>query len=320
MHRLTRPYLNVALARQTAFNNQLVALLSLLVSQVTAPASARSTQSGAPLRRRRGQAGRALERQLFAGDAQAEALLARLQRIVEEQSRAGAALARRGGEVAAVARRAGARPTWPSKTCTGGRATRSSAGSRSICRTSGSRSARGRRCWTSAAAAASSSSSAARPACRPAAWTSIPRWSPSAGSGGWTSPRPTALALPARAARRRPRGHPAEPGHRAPGPRPADRAGGAVRREARPRRRARSPRRSTPRRLSTFAGAFYVDLTHTKPVHPEAARFLWRWAGLGDVADPLPLARGPRAAAGAAARRDGRAGRRRARSTATSRA
>jgi O-antigen chain-terminating methyltransferase len=38
-----------------------------------------------------------------------------------------------------------------------------------------------------------------------------------------------------------------------------------------------------PQSLITFAGAFYVDLTHTKPVHPEAARFLWRWAGLGEV-------------------------------------
>ena len=38
-----------------------------------------------------------------------------------------------------------------------------------------------------------------------------------------------------------------------------------------------------PQTLSTFAGAFYVDLTHNKPVHPEAARFLWRWAGLGEV-------------------------------------
>jgi len=38
-----------------------------------------------------------------------------------------------------------------------------------------------------------------------------------------------------------------------------------------------------PQTLSTFAGAFYVDLTHNKPVHPEAARFLWRWAGLGEI-------------------------------------
>lgn len=38
-----------------------------------------------------------------------------------------------------------------------------------------------------------------------------------------------------------------------------------------------------PQSLSTFAGAFYVDLTHVKPIHPEAARFLWRWAGFADV-------------------------------------
>lgn len=38
-----------------------------------------------------------------------------------------------------------------------------------------------------------------------------------------------------------------------------------------------------PQCLSTFAGAFYLDLTHNKPIHPEAARFLWRWAGLSDV-------------------------------------
>ncbi len=38
-----------------------------------------------------------------------------------------------------------------------------------------------------------------------------------------------------------------------------------------------------PQCLSTFAGAFYLDLTHNKPIHPEAARFLWRWAGLSQV-------------------------------------
>lgn len=38
-----------------------------------------------------------------------------------------------------------------------------------------------------------------------------------------------------------------------------------------------------PQCLSTFASAFYLDLTHEKPIHPEAARFLWRWAGLGGV-------------------------------------
>jgi O-antigen chain-terminating methyltransferase len=38
-----------------------------------------------------------------------------------------------------------------------------------------------------------------------------------------------------------------------------------------------------PQCLTTFSGAFYLDLTHVKPIHPEAARFLWRWAGLGQV-------------------------------------
>lgn len=38
-----------------------------------------------------------------------------------------------------------------------------------------------------------------------------------------------------------------------------------------------------PQCLTTFSGAFYLDLTHIKPIHPEAARFLWRWAGLGQV-------------------------------------
>ena len=38
-----------------------------------------------------------------------------------------------------------------------------------------------------------------------------------------------------------------------------------------------------PASLSTFGSAFYLDLTHIKPIHPEAARFLWRWAGLGEV-------------------------------------
>ena len=38
-----------------------------------------------------------------------------------------------------------------------------------------------------------------------------------------------------------------------------------------------------PQCLTTFSGAFYLDVTHIKPIHPEAARFLWRWAGLGQV-------------------------------------
>ncbi|KIX13637.1 class I SAM-dependent methyltransferase [Dethiosulfatarculus sandiegensis] len=38
-----------------------------------------------------------------------------------------------------------------------------------------------------------------------------------------------------------------------------------------------------PQCLSTFSGAFYLDMTHQKPIHPEAARFLWSKAGLGQV-------------------------------------
>ncbi len=38
-----------------------------------------------------------------------------------------------------------------------------------------------------------------------------------------------------------------------------------------------------PQSLSTFAGAFYVDLTHVRPVHPEGARFLWEIVGFKNV-------------------------------------
>ena len=38
-----------------------------------------------------------------------------------------------------------------------------------------------------------------------------------------------------------------------------------------------------PACLTTFCGAFYLDITHQNPIHPEAARFLWQWAGLKDV-------------------------------------
>lgn len=38
-----------------------------------------------------------------------------------------------------------------------------------------------------------------------------------------------------------------------------------------------------PQSLCTFASAFYLDLTHQKPIHPEALRFIWRWLGLSGV-------------------------------------
>jgi O-antigen chain-terminating methyltransferase len=44
--------------------------------------------------------------------------------------------------------------------------------------------------------------------------------------------------------------------------------------------------------LTVFSGAFYVDLTHVKPIHPEAARFVFEAAGFRDVeiryANPYP--------------------------------
>ena len=38
-----------------------------------------------------------------------------------------------------------------------------------------------------------------------------------------------------------------------------------------------------PACLTVFSGAFYVDLTHVKPIHPEAARFVLEAAGFRDV-------------------------------------
>ncbi len=38
-----------------------------------------------------------------------------------------------------------------------------------------------------------------------------------------------------------------------------------------------------PQCLTTFSGAFYVDLSHHNPIHPEAARFLWESVGFRQV-------------------------------------
>jgi SAM-dependent methyltransferase len=47
-----------------------------------------------------------------------------------------------------------------------------------------------------------------------------------------------------------------------------------------------------PACLTVFSGAFYVDLTHVKPVHPEAARFVLEAAGFQEVelryVNPVP--------------------------------
>jgi O-antigen chain-terminating methyltransferase len=38
-----------------------------------------------------------------------------------------------------------------------------------------------------------------------------------------------------------------------------------------------------PASLTVFSGAFYVDLTHIKPIHPDAARFVFEAAGLREI-------------------------------------
>jgi 2-polyprenyl-3-methyl-5-hydroxy-6-metoxy-1,4-benzoquinol methylase len=38
-----------------------------------------------------------------------------------------------------------------------------------------------------------------------------------------------------------------------------------------------------PQCLSTFSGAFYLDLSHKNPIHPEAARYLWESCGFRQV-------------------------------------
>jgi len=47
-----------------------------------------------------------------------------------------------------------------------------------------------------------------------------------------------------------------------------------------------------PQCLSTFSGAFYLDLSHHNPIHPEAARYLWESLGFRQVeilyASPFP--------------------------------
>jgi O-antigen chain-terminating methyltransferase len=48
-----------------------------------------------------------------------------------------------------------------------------------------------------------------------------------------------------------------------------------------------------PACLTVFSGAFYVDLSHIKPIHPEAARFVLEAAGFRDVGiryvNPVPV-------------------------------
>jgi O-antigen chain-terminating methyltransferase len=280
MHRLTRPYLNIALAQQTAFNNRLVDLLGLLVSQVSAlrlrleQSEDRFDDTEARLT--------ALERRLFAGNAQGEALLARLQRIVEDVSQAGQ-LSPRAVEEVAQARAAGRGASYLAFEDLH-RGTRDEIMRRQSVylphfQLSVSQQAplldlgcgRGEFLELCRGAGLPARGVDINPAmvalCREmgldateADGLAYLRAQPPAGLGGillsqviehLTLDQLTELvALCAEKL--------------APG--------GVLIAET-----------VNPQTLSTFAGAFYVDLTHHKPVHPEAARFLWRWAGLGEV-------------------------------------
>jgi O-antigen chain-terminating methyltransferase len=280
MHRLTRPYLNVALAQQTAFNNQLVMLQSILVSKITAlrllmeQSEDRFDDVEARLT--------ALERRLLAGNAQGEALLARLQRLVEDQSRAGRLSPGAAQEVAQVraANRGAAYLAFEDLH----RGTREEIKRRQSVylphvQLSVSRQAplldlgcgRGEFLELCREAGLPARGVDVNPAMvaycgelgldvTEADGLTYLRALPQAGLGGILLSQviehlglDQLTELVALCAEKLV-------------------PGGVLIAET-----------VNPQTLSTFAGAFYVDLTHNKPVHPEAARFLWRWAGLGDV-------------------------------------
>jgi O-antigen chain-terminating methyltransferase len=280
MHRATRPYLNVALARQTAFNNHSAKLHNLLLSQVTAlrlrldQSEDRFSDVEARLT--------ALERQLFSGNAQAEALLARLQRLVEAQAAAGRALPAAVADVAAArsANRGAAYLAFEDLH----RGTREEIKRRQAVYLPHFRRSLGPEtplldlgcgrgeflelCRENGLPARGVDVNPAMVAiCRErgldvaeADGLSYLRGLPPGSLGGiLLSQVIEHLSLDALSELVALCAEKLAPG-------------GALIAET-----------VNPQSLSTFAGAFYVDLTHNKPVHPEAARFLWRWAGLGEV-------------------------------------
>lgn len=287
MHRITRPYLNVILARQTVFNNRLVELLNVLVPQHDGLRSrARHSElrldAGEALDRESGARLTALERQLFSGNAQIEALLARLQRIVEEQSRAGLVSPRAAAEVAEV------------------RVAGRGAGYLAFeDQHRGPREEIKRR------------QAVYLPHFRPAVTREAPLLDLGCGRGEFLElcreaglPARGVDVSPAMAAFCRDLGLDVTEADGLAHLRtlPPASLGGillsqviehlgldqltelvALCAEKLVPGGALVAETVNPESLSTFAGAFYVDLTHNKPVHPEAASFLWRWAGLGDV-------------------------------------
>ena len=279
-HRLTRPYLSIALAQQTAFNNQLGALLSLLVSQLTAQRLRleQSEQHFDDVEARL----TALERRMFSGNSQAEVLLGRLERVVGEAARAGGFPPGAAHEVAEArtANRGAAYLAFEDLH----RGTREEIKRRQSVylpyfQLSVSHQAplldlgcgRGEFLDLCRAAGLPARGVDVNPAmvafCRElgldvteSEGLTFLRALPPASLGGILLSQviehlsvDQLTELVALCAEKL-----------APG--------GVLIAET-----------VNPQSLSTFSGAFYVDLTHTKPVHPEAARFLWRWAGLGDV-------------------------------------
>ena len=280
VHRLTRPYLNVALARQTEINDQLVQLQNILVFQLTS-LRLRTEQSEHRFDDVEARL-TALERRLNAGNAQGEELLARLQRLVEGQTAAGQAgpgAAREVAEVRAANRGAaylvfedlhrGSREEIKRRQAVYLPHFRLSVSERAplldlgcgrgefleLCRESG------------LAARGVDVNPAMVASCRElglevaeADGVEHLRTLAAGSLGGILLSQviehlslDQLTELVALCAQKL-----------APG--------GVLIAET-----------VNPQSLSTFAGAFYVDLTHNKPVHPEAARFLWRWAGLGEI-------------------------------------
>jgi O-antigen chain-terminating methyltransferase len=290
LHRVTRPYLNIALAQQTAFNDQLVKLLNVLVPQ-HALLCLRVEQFEHRLgeldhlgeQARVGEARlTALERQLLSGQPQAEALLARLQRLVEAQAEKGLAAP------GAVQEMAKARAV-----------------SRGASYLAFEDQHRGTR------AEIKRRQSVYLPHVQPSVTPQAPLLDLGCGRGEFLElcresglPARGVDINPAMVANCREQGLDVTEADGLEHVRslPANSLGAillsqviehlsldqltelvALCAEKLVPGGVLIAETVNPQSLSTFAGAFYVDLTHVKPVHPEAARFLWRWAGLGEV-------------------------------------
>ncbi len=302
LHRITRPYLNIVLARQTAFNDELVKLLNVMVPQHSdlrprMLQSERRLDAAEDLGRflasdhghrikeleRAGEARlSALERRALSGQAEQETLLARLQEIVESQARAGLASPEAAAAMGALRaqsrgaaylafedlhrgtreeikrRQAVYLPYFTEAAGAGNPVLDLGCGRGEfleLCREQGI-AARGVDVNPQMAAFCREQGLEVAEAEAVAHLRSLPE----GGLGGILLSQviehltlDELMELTALCASRL-------------------KPGGALIAET-----------VNPQSLSTFAGAFYLDLTHIKPIHPEAARFLWRAQGLGQV-------------------------------------